>query len=62
LFYPTAIGWHPEEKEQYGENQYGAWMNVMKGHVANGVYVAANRIGLEQYLPDTAGIEFWEPS
>jgi N-carbamoylputrescine amidase len=32
LFYPTAIGWHPEEKEQYGENQYGAWMNVMKGH------------------------------
>jgi N-carbamoylputrescine amidase len=60
LFYPTAIGWHPEEKEQYGENQYGAWMNVMKGHaVANGVYVAAaNRIGLEQYLPDTAGIEF----
>jgi hypothetical protein len=30
-------GWHPEEKEQYGENQYGAWMNVMKGHaVANG--------------------------
>jgi N-carbamoylputrescine amidase len=40
----------PGEKEQYGENQYGAWMN-MKGHaVANGVYVAAaNRIGLEQY-------------
>jgi N-carbamoylputrescine amidase len=64
LFYPTAIGWHPEEKEQYGENQYGAWMNVMKGHaVANGVYVAAaNRIGLEQYLPDTAGIEFWGAS
>jgi N-carbamoylputrescine amidase len=63
LFYPT-VGWHPEEKEQYGENQYGAWMNVMKGHaVANGVYVAAaNRIGLEQYLPDTAGIEFWGAS
>ncbi|MGB7395619.1 MAG: nitrilase-related carbon-nitrogen hydrolase, partial [Pricia sp.] len=53
LFYPTAIGWHPFEKEQFGENQYGAWMNVMKGHaVANGIYVAAaNRIGLEQYLP-----------
>ena len=64
LFYPTAIGWHPQEKEQYGENQYGAWMNVMKGHaVANGVYVAAaNRIGLEQYLPDTAGIQFWGAS
>ncbi len=64
LFYPTAIGWHPKEKTQYGENQYGAWMNVMKGHaVANGVYVAAaNRIGLEKYLPDTDGLEFWGAS
>jgi len=64
LFYPTAIGWHPLEKEQYGVNQHGAWMNVMKGHaVANGVYVAAaNRIGLEKYLPDTEGIQFWGSS
>lgn len=64
LFYPTAIGWHPQEKAQYGVNQHGAWMNVMKGHaVANGVYVAAaNRIGLEQYVPDTNGIEFWGQS
>ncbi len=64
LFYPTAIGWHPKEKEQFGKNQFGAWMNVMKGHaVANGVYVAtANRIGLEQYLPNTEGIEFWGAS
>ncbi|MBM3402475.1 MAG: carbon-nitrogen hydrolase [Bacteroidetes bacterium] len=64
LFYPTAIGWHPLEKEQYGEKQHGAWMNVMKGHaVANGVYVAAaNRIGLERYLPDTEGIQFWGSS
>lgn len=64
LFYPTAIGWHPKEKAQYGINQYGAWMNVMKGHaVANGIYVAAaNRIGLEKYLPETDGIEFWGAS
>jgi len=64
LFYPTAIGWHPLEKEQYGENQHGAWMNVMKGHaVANGVYVAAaNRIGLEQYIEGTGGIQFWGSS
>ena len=64
LFYPTAIGWHPLEKEQYGENQHGAWMNVMKGHaVANGVYVAAaNRIGLEQYIEGAAGIQFWGSS
>ena len=64
LFYPTAIGWHPSEKNNYGDHQYGAWMNVMKGHaVANGTYVAAaNRIGLEQYLPNTDGIEFWGAS
>jgi N-carbamoylputrescine amidase len=64
LFYPTAIGWHPKEKEQYGENQYGAWMNVMKGHaVANGVFVAAaNRIGLEKYIEGTDGIQFWGAS
>ena len=64
LFYPTAIGWHPNEKAEYGENQYGAWMNVMKGHaVANGIYVAAaNRIGLEKYVPNTSGIEFWGAS
>ena len=64
LFYPTAIGWHPSEKDKYGDNQYGAWMNVMKGHaVANGTYVAAaNRIGLEKYVPTTDGIEFWGAS
>jgi N-carbamoylputrescine amidase len=52
-----------KKKEQYGENQHGAWMSVMKGHaVANGVYVAAaNRIGLEQYCPDN-GIQFWGSS
>lgn len=64
LFYPTAIGWHPQEKGQYGENQHAAWMSVMKGHaVANGIYVAAaNRIGLEQYIEGTAGIQFWGSS
>lgn len=64
LCYPTAIGWHPSEKEQFGEKQHAAWINAMKGHaVANGIYVAAaNRIGLEQYLPGTDGIEFWGSS
>ena len=64
LFYPTAIGWHPKEKDKYGEKQQNAWMTVMKGHaVANGVYVAAaNRIGLEQYVPGTDGIQFWGSS
>jgi N-carbamoylputrescine amidase len=64
LFYPTAIGWHPREKTEFGGKQQDAWMNVMKGHaVANGIYVAtANRIGLERYLPGTDGIEFWGSS
>jgi N-carbamoylputrescine amidase len=63
LFYPTAIGWHPQEKRAIWRKPAWRLDEVMKGHaVANGVYVAANRIGLEQYLPDTAGIQFWGSS
>jgi len=64
LLYPTAIGWHPYEKEKYGTIQYNAWMNGMKGHaIANGIYVAAvNRTGLEKPATDHPGIEFWGSS
>ncbi|MBK8503211.1 MAG: carbon-nitrogen hydrolase [Saprospiraceae bacterium] len=64
LFYPTAIGWHPGEKEQYGQKQYDAWTTVQRGHaVANGIYVAAcNRVGHEQPVPHTPGIQFWGAS
>jgi len=64
LFYPTAIGWAPKEVETFGEKQYNAWMNVMKGHaVANGIFIAAaNRIGHEKYVPNTDGIIFWGAS
>jgi len=64
LCYPTAIGWHPEEKEKYGARQHEAWMTVQRGHaVANGIYVAAvNRTGFEQPEKDQAGIEFWGSS
>ena len=46
LFYPTAIGWHPTEKAQYGEAQHDSWELMMRSHgVANGCYVCApNRI------------------
>lgn len=49
LFYPTAIGWHPAEREEFGAKQTEAWQTVQRGHaVANGIYVAAvNRIGFE---------------
>jgi len=60
LFYPTAIGWHPEEKDVVGEAQHQAWQTMQRSHaVANGCYVAAvNRFGFE---PDPAGggLEFW---
>jgi N-carbamoylputrescine amidase len=63
LFYPTAIGWHPKEKAEYGTNQHGAWEIIQRSHaVANGCYVAAvNRIGLEQPIGGD-GLEFWGQS
>lgn len=63
LFYPTAIGWHPSEKAQYGERHHSSWETVQRGHaIANGCYVAApNRVGHE--APDGGdGIEFWGQS
>lgn len=59
LFYPTAIGWHPSEKAQYGEAQLDAWRIVQRAHaISNGVFVAAvNRTGFEG--PADHGLEFW---
>lgn len=60
LFYPTAIGWHPSEKAEWGAAQADAWRTIQRGHaIANGVYVAAaNRIGHEPE-PGTDGLEFF---
>jgi len=60
LFYPTAIGWHPSEKAEYGTNQHLAWETIQRSHaVANGCYVAAvNRIGVELPIGGD-GIQFW---
>src|SRR5580693_5297011 len=42
LFYPTAIGWHPSEKAEFGEAQYSAWQTMQRAHaISNGVFVAA---------------------
>ena len=65
LFYPTAIGWHPSEKAEYGVNQHGAWETIQRSHaVANGCYVAAvNRIGHETIAGVGGdGLEFWGQS
>jgi N-carbamoylputrescine amidase len=73
LFYPTAIGWHPAEKDEFGAAQYDAWQTIQRAHaIANGVYVAGvNRVGLEHgevklphgdILGNRAGgpgLEFW---
>ncbi len=73
LFYPTAIGWHPAEKNEFGAAQFDAWRTIQRSHaIANGVYVAAvNRVGQEHgevkfangdVLGNRAegpGLEFW---
>ncbi|MEP6572623.1 MAG: carbon-nitrogen hydrolase [Gemmatimonadota bacterium] len=59
LFYPTAIGWLPAEKAEYGASQQSAWETIQRSHaIANGVFVAAvNRVGHEG--DPASGIEFW---
>jgi N-carbamoylputrescine amidase len=59
IFYPTAIGWHPAEKAEWGDAQRDAWRTAQRAHaIANGVYVAAaNRVGHEG--PAEGGIDFW---
>ncbi len=66
LFYPTAIGWHPAEKEQWGAAQHDAWQTIQRAHaIANGVYVAVvNRVGFEEgdirgNKAPGKGLEFW---
>ncbi len=62
LFYPTAIGWHPAEKAQFGAAQLDAWRTIQRSHaIANGIFVAAvNRVGFEG--PPESGLEFWGAS
>ncbi|MGD9902512.1 MAG: carbon-nitrogen hydrolase [Vicinamibacterales bacterium] len=70
LFYPTAIGWHPTEKAEYGRAQHDSWELIQRSHaVANGCWVCvANRIGHER-IPGADGrpvhadgLEFWGQS
>ncbi len=58
LFYPTAIGWLPDEDEEMNEAQHQAWETIQRGHaIANGIYVVAvNRVGAEGKL------KFWGQS
>tara|TARA_Y100000588_G_scaffold335999_1_gene376522 strand:- start:53 stop:586 length:534 start_codon:yes stop_codon:yes gene_type:complete len=63
IFYPTAIGWHPSEKDSDGESQHSAWQTIQRSHaISNGCYVAAvNRTGHENPAGGD-GIEFWGQS
>ncbi len=63
LFYPTAIGWHPSEKQAYGQRQHSSWETIQRSHaIANGCYVAVpNRTGHEAPAGGD-GIEFWGQS
>ena len=62
LFYPTAIGWHPSEKKEWGQTQVSSWQTMQRSHaIANGIYVVAvNRVGHEG--DKKAGIEFFGSS
>jgi N-carbamoylputrescine amidase len=64
IFYPTAIGWHPHEKREFGAAQLDAWRTIQRSHaIANGIYVAAvNRVGHEKPSDEEPGIEFWGSS
>ncbi len=70
LFYPTAIGWHPKEKDEYGHAQHDSWELIQRSHaVANGCYVCSpNRIGIEHVAGADGkpvsedGIQFWGQS
>ncbi len=66
IFYPTAIGWHPAEKTEFGAAQHDAWRTIQRAHaIANGVFVAVvNRVGHETgdirgKATPGAGLEFW---
>jgi N-carbamoylputrescine amidase len=66
LFYPTAIGWHPSEKAEFGKQQHDAWKTIQRAHaIANGIYVAVvNRVGFETgnvrgNQAKGEGLEFW---
>ncbi len=64
IFYPTAIGWLPSEKEEFGKSQHNAWETIQKSHgVANGCYIVSiNRVGFEESPDGNEGIEFWGQS
>jgi N-carbamoylputrescine amidase len=59
LVYPTAIGWHPNEKAEFGASQLAAWQTIQRSHaIANGVFVVAvNRVGHEG--AKDGGLQFW---
>jgi N-carbamoylputrescine amidase len=63
LFFPTAIGWHPSEKVEFGERQYDAWQTIQRAHaIANGVFVCAvNRVGHEHGDVVHNGVEMRGP-
>jgi N-carbamoylputrescine amidase len=58
LFYPTAIGWLPDENEEMNQAQHSAWETIQRAHaIANGVFVVVvNRVGHEGKL------NFWGQS
>ena len=65
LFYPTAIGWNPDDDEAEKGRQRDAWTTIQRSHaVANGLpVIVANRTGFEADPTGTlSGAQFWGSS
>src|ERR1041384_1653104 len=58
LFYPTAIGWLPDEAAEMNTAQHQAWEAIPRGHAIahGGLVVVVNRVGPEGQL------RFWGQS
>jgi N-carbamoylputrescine amidase len=62
LFYPTAIGWDPEDTKEEQGRQMDAWQTIQRAHaVANSLpVIVANRTGFEASpVAGESGIQFW---
>lgn len=62
LFYPTAIGWDPNDTKEEQSRQMDAWQTIQRAHaVANSLpVIVANRTGFEASpVEGESGIQFW---
>ena len=62
LFYPTAIGWHPAEKAQYGAAQHDAWRTIAARARHRQRHLCRGRESRRLRRAAGQGLEFWGAS